>query len=76
MQSSIFFYILAYIAFLVSSYFFKRFGINDKAEKAFSSNLKGMASKNFSGGSVPRPPFYFLHLTMDPGIGDQNQGLQ
>ena len=45
-------------------------GIDDKAEKVFSSNLKGVGSKNFSGGSAPRPPFSLSHFSMNPVIGD------
>ena len=42
-----------YIALLGSSLFSRRAGMDDEAEKVFSSNLKGVASKKFSGGSPP-----------------------
>ena len=38
----------------------------DGGEKAFSSNLKGVASKKFIGGSAPRPPFSLFHFNMNP----------
>ena len=45
-------------------------GIDDEAEKVFSSNLKGEASKNFSGCGAPRPSFSLSHFSMNPVIGD------
>ena len=46
-----------YTVFLLSRSFSTRFGIDDEAEKVFSSSLKGVAGKDFSEGFAPRPPF-------------------
>ena len=60
----------AYIVLLGSSEFSKRRGVDGEAEKVLSSNLKGVASKSFSGGSATRPPFSLSHFSTNPVIGD------
>ena len=49
----------AYIVLLGSSKFSKKPGIDDEAEKVFSSNLKGVANKNFLGVQPPDPVLSF-----------------